>query len=96
MLSGAALSAGAMETCFSATDNLFKSVRPMRQDLADKVTGATLNVLLQNAQKYADFLLESEGVKSTQVQRLETMYRAHEPCTVKSRVWPPYPAFDQC
>ena len=94
MLSGAALSAGAMETCFSATDNLFKAVRPMRQDLADMVTGTALNVLLQNAQKYADFLLESEGVKSTQVQRLDTMYRAHEPCTVKSRVWPPYPAFD--
>jgi hypothetical protein len=71
MLSGAALSAGALETCFSATDNLFKAVRPMRQDLADKTTGAALDILLKNARKYADFLLESEGVRSTQVKRLK-------------------------
>jgi len=67
MLSGAALSAGAMDTCLSATDNLFKAVRPMRQDLADKVTGTALNVLLKNAQVYADHLLESEGLKRIQV-----------------------------
>ena len=67
MLSGAALRAGAMETCLSATDNLFKAVRPMRQDLVDKVTRAALTTPLKNAQVYADYLLESEGFKHIEV-----------------------------